>query len=43
MLEYGTHLFQDAIEINWVTTPHAHLVLLQDIERTSVPGGVWRQ
>ena len=33
MLEYGRHLFQDAIETNWSTARHAHLVLLQDIER----------
>ena len=33
MMEYGRHLFQDAIETNWVTARHAHLVLLQDIER----------
>ena len=33
MLEYGRHLLQDAIETNWATARHAHLVLLQDIER----------
>ena len=33
MIEYGRHLFQDAIETNWTTARHAHLVLLQDIER----------
>ena len=33
MLEYGRHLFQDAIETNWATARHAHMVLLQDIER----------
>ena len=33
MLEYGRHLFQDAIETNWATARHAHLVLLQDLER----------
>ena len=32
MLEYGRYLFQDAIEMNWVTARHAHLVLLQDID-----------
>ena len=33
MIEYGRHLFQDAIETNWATAKHAHMVLLQDIER----------
>ena len=30
MWEYGRHLFQDAIRINWVTARHAHLVLLKN-------------
>ena len=33
MLEYGRHLFQDALETNWTTARHAHVVLLQEIER----------
>ena len=33
MIEYGRHLFQDALETNWVTAKHAHMVLLQEIER----------
>ena len=33
MLEYGRHLLQDAVETNCATDHHAHLVLLQDIER----------
>ena len=33
MLEYGRHLLQDALETNWVTARHAHLMLLQEIER----------
>ena len=33
MIEYGRHLFQDAIEANWATAKHAHMILLQDIER----------
>ena len=33
MLEYGRHLLQDTLETNWATARHAHLVLLQDIER----------
>ena len=32
MIDYGRHLMQDALEINWSTTRHAHLVVLQDIE-----------
>ena len=32
MLEYSRHLLQDALEMNWATTRHAHLVLLQDIK-----------
>ena len=33
MIEYGRHLFQDALETNWTTAKHAHMVLLQEIER----------
>ena len=33
MIEYGRHLFQDALETNWGTTKHAQMVLLQEIER----------
>ena len=33
MLEYGRHLLQDALETNWATARHAHLMLLQEIER----------
>ena len=33
MLEYVRHLLQDALETNWATARHAHLILLQDIER----------
>ena len=33
MIEYGRHLFQDAIETNWATAKHTHMILLQDIER----------
>ena len=33
MIEYDRHLFQDAIETNWATAKHAHMVLLQDIEK----------
>ena len=33
MIEYGCHLFQDAIKTNWTTARHAHLILLQEIER----------
>ena len=33
MIEYGRHLFQDAIETNWATAKHALMVLLQDIEK----------
>ena len=33
IIEYGRHLFQNAIETNWTTAKHAHMVLLQDIER----------
>ena len=33
MLEYGRYLLQDALETNWATARHAHLMLLQDIER----------
>ena len=40
MLEYGRHLFQDAVETNWATARHTHLVLLQDIERGKV---TWRR
>ena len=40
MLEYGRHLLQDAVETNWATAHHAHLVLLQDIERGKVS---WRR
>ena len=32
MLEYGRHLLQDAIETNWLTARHAHMLLLQDME-----------
>ena len=32
-LEYGRHLIQDALETNWTTTRHAHLVLFKEIER----------
>ena len=40
MLEYAKHLFQDAIETNWSTAKHAHMLLLQDIERGRC---TWRQ
>ena len=33
MIEYGRHLFQDALETNWTTAKHAHMMLLQEIER----------
>ena len=33
MIEYGRHLFQDALETNWATAKPAHMVLLQEIER----------
>ena len=33
MLEYSKHLLQDALEMYWATARHAHLILLQDIER----------
>ena len=33
MIDYGRHLMQDAMETNWNTARHAHLVVLQDIER----------
>ena len=33
MIEYGRHLFQDALETNWTTARHAHMILLQEIER----------
>ena len=33
MIEYGRHLFQDALETNWATAKHAHMILLQEIER----------
>ena len=33
MIAYGRHLFQDALETNWATARHAHMILLQDIER----------
>ena len=33
MIEYARHLFQDAIETNWVTAKYAHMMVLQDIER----------
>ena len=33
MVSYGRHLFQDAVETNWTTARHAHMILLQDIER----------
>ena len=33
LIEYSKHLFQDAIETNWATAKHTHMVLLQDIER----------
>ena len=33
MIEYGRHLFQDAIETNWATAKHTHMVLLQDIKK----------
>ena len=39
MLEYGSHLLQCAIETNWWTARHAHMVLLQDMERGKV---TWR-
>ena len=32
MIEYGRHLFQDALETNWATSKHAHMVLLQEIK-----------
>ena len=32
-MAYGRHLFQDALETNWTTARHAHMILLQDIER----------
>ena len=40
MLEYGRHLLQDALETNWLTARHAHMVLLQDMERGKV---TWRR
>ena len=33
MVEYCRHLMQDALETNWGTARHAHLVVLQEIER----------
>ena len=33
MLEYGRHLLLDALETNWATARHAHLMLLQEINR----------
>ena len=33
MLDYGRRLLQDALETNWATARHAHLMLLQEIER----------
>ena len=33
MIEYGRHLFQDALEMNWATAKHAPMVLLKEIER----------
>ena len=39
MLEYGRHLLQDALETNWLTARHAHMVLLQYMERGKV---TWR-
>ena len=33
MIDYGRHLKQDAIKMNWHTACHAHMLLLQDIER----------
>ena len=33
LIEYGHHLFQDTLEMNWMTACHAHLILLQEIER----------
>ena len=33
MIAYGRHLFQDALETNWTTARHAHMILFQDIER----------
>ena len=33
MLEYGRHLPQDALDTNWLTACHAHMVLLQDMEQ----------
>ena len=39
MLEYARHLLQDAIETNWTTARHAHMMVLQDIERGKV---TWR-
>ena len=38
MLEYDRNLLQDAVETNWTTTHHAHLVLLQK-ERNVVSMG----
>ena len=40
MLEYGHHLLQDTLEANWLTARHAHMVLLQDMERGKV---TWRR
>ena len=33
LIEYGHHLFQDALEMNWMTACHAHLIFLPEIER----------
>ena len=38
MIAYGWHLFQDALETNWTTARHAHMVVLQDIERGNAHG-----
>ena len=40
MIAYGRHLFQDALETNWTTARHAHMILLQDIERSKCS---WRE
>ena len=39
MIDYGRHLMQDALETNWNTARHVHLVVLQDIERCKLS---WR-
>ena len=33
MLEYQSHIMQDAQELNWPTTKRAHAAVLTEIER----------